>query len=119
MNTQEDIKQLYLEIQGCQDVLIAIGDEVRQHIILKMIEMNSCYGVRVNDIASKTNLSRPTVSYHLQIMKRAGIVKVRKEGTKNYYYFDADKNSFGNLIDMLNHAKKIMEYLPDRSGDSE
>lgn len=117
MNTEDEIKQLCSEIQSCQDVLIAIGDEVRQHIILKMIEMNNCSGVRVNDIASKTNLSRPTVSYHLQIMKRAGIVKMRKEGTKNYYYFDADKNSFGNLINMLSHAKKVMESLPDRSGE--
>ena len=72
-------------------------------------------GVRVGDITKKTNLSRPAVSHHLQIMKDAGIVKVRKEGTKNYYYFDADMESFNRLINMLIHARDIMLELPDRS----
>lgn len=73
--------------------------------------------MRVNDIAEKTSLSRPVVSHHLQILKDAGIVKVRREGTKNYYYFDADMEAFDHLIGMLQHAKDIMLRLPDRSGN--
>lgn len=57
-----------------------------------MLQHGDCYGMRVNDIAVATNLSRPAFSHHLQILKDAGIVKVRKEATKNYYYFDADKD---------------------------
>ena len=45
-----------------------------------------CGGSRVVDIAEKTNLSRPAVSHHMQILKDAGIVKTRKEGTYVYYY---------------------------------
>lgn len=64
-------------------------------------------GVRVGDITKKTNLSRPAVSHHLQIMKDAGIVKVRKEGTKNYYYFDPEMEAFEQLVSTLQLAMKI------------
>ena len=44
-------------------------------------------------------------------------MKVRREGTKNYYYIDANMEVFDHLIKMLLHAKKIMMMMPDRSGD--
>ncbi len=68
-------------------------------------------------ITEKTHLSRPAVSHHIQILKDAGLLKVRREGTKNYYYFDADMEAMSQLIHMLEHAKIIMEQLPDRSGE--
>ena len=52
--------------------------------------MGECNGVRVGAITEKTNLSRPAVSHHLQIRKDAGLISMRREGTKNYYYFDID-----------------------------
>lgn len=42
-------------------------------------------------------------------------MKMRREGTKNYYYFDADTEAMNSLIHMLEHAKRFMEQLPDRS----
>ena len=33
-----------------------------------------------------TSLSRPAISHHLKILKEAGIVDIRQEGTANYYY---------------------------------
>ena len=42
---------------------------------------------------------------------------MRREGTKNYYYFDADADTMRQLLRMLLHAKQIMEALPDRSGN--
>ena len=41
---------------------------------------------------------------------------MRREGTKNYYYFDSDNDSMGQLLRMLIHAKEILDHLPDRSG---
>lgn len=112
-----EITSLSDEIRISQKILIALGDEMRQHLILIMMQSGDCSGLRVGDIAEKTRLSRPAVSHHLQILKDAGIVKMRREGTKNYYYFDADMESFDQLIGMLQHAKEIMLSLPDRSGD--
>ena len=117
MDHNSEIKKLSDEIKRSQKILVALGDEMRQHLILTMMGNGDCNGMRVNDIAAYTKLSRPAVSHHLQILKDAGIVKMRREGTKNYYYFDADMEAFDRLIGMLNHAKAIMLALPDRSGD--
>lgn len=117
MNLKNEINILSDEITSSQKILIALGDEIRQHLILVMMKSGNCSGMRVNDIAAQTNLSRPAVSHHLKILKESGIVKMRREGTKNYYYFDADTEAFNSLITMLTHAKAIMNMLPDRSGD--
>lgn len=118
MNLEAELEQLSLEIKNSQKLLLALGDEIRQHIILMMMmESGDCLGMRVGDIAKKTHLSRATVSHHLQILKRAGVVKVRQEATKNYYYFDGDIDLFDQLITMLNHAKDIMQQLPKRDAE--
>lgn len=111
----KEIKQLAEEFESCQKVLLALGDENRQHMILEMMKIEDCGGVRVGTITERTNLSRPAVSHHIQILKEAGILKMRREGTKHYYYFDADTEAMNRLIHMLEHAKHFMEQLPDRS----
>lgn len=116
MYTREGIEELAAEFENCRKVLVALGDENRQHLILEMMKMGDCFGARVGDITERTHLSRPAVSHHLQILKEAGILKVRKEATKNYYYFDSDMKSFDRLIHMLQKAKELTAGLPDRSG---
>ena len=73
-----EIKKLSEEIKASQKILIALGDEMRQHLILVMMQSGDCNGMRVNDIVENTRLSRPAVSHHLQILKDAGIVKMRR-----------------------------------------
>lgn len=116
MHTKEDIEGLASDFEKCQKILTALGDENRQHLILEMMKMGECSGVRVLDITEKTHLSRPAVSHHLQILKDAGILKMRREGTKNYYYFDSEQTGFEQLISTLTKAKTITAELPDRRG---
>lgn len=97
--------------------MTALGDENRQYLILEMIKMGDCTGVRAVDVAKKTNLSRPAVSHHLQIMKDAGLLKSRKEGTMIYYYFDPDMKASKTLIDASNLGMEITGSLPDRGGE--
>lgn len=124
MIDQSEILTLLPEFKGCQKILSAIGDEARQHIIIRMLASNHsgevrCGGMRVGEIAALSSLSRPAISHHLQILKDAGLLKMRREGTRNYYYFDADMIALQNLIGMLGHIQKIMARLPDRSGENE
>ena len=112
INTNE-IKQLTKEFKECQKSLSAIGDETRQHIIISLLECD-CKGVRVGEITKKTNLSRPAVSHHLQILKDAGIIGVRREGTKNYYYLDSKKTELNKLMKILQHVQDILEKAPHR-----
>ena len=117
MHTKKDIEQLAEKFIFCQKTLTALGDPSRQHIILEMMQMNDCNGSRVIGITEKTDLSRPAVSHHLQILKDAGIVKMRKEGTMNYYYLDPDMKCFNCLIELLQNSIQICKELPDRSGE--
>lgn len=94
--------------------LVAMGDETRQHILMIMLN-GECSGSRVIDITERTNLSRPAVSHHMQILKDAGFVKVRKEGTKHYYYLDMDDNEIDNLCRLFEDIRKILKNVPDRS----
>ena len=112
----QDIGSLAQEFASCQKLLLALGDENRQHLILEMMQMGQCSGVRVGAITERTHLSRPAVSHHLGILKDAGLIKMRREGTKNYYYFDADTQALDSLLQMLTHIQEIMRQLPDRSG---
>ncbi len=114
MHTKADIEELATEFEKCKNILVALGDENRQHLILEMMKMEQCLGVRVLDITQKTHLSRPAVSHHLQILKKAGILKMRREGTKNYYFFDSEQKGFEQLIRLFTKAKKITADLPDR-----
>lgn len=118
MDIRRQVATLAGEFAACTKILTALGDETRQHLILEMMRFDRCSGVRVCEITEKTNLSRPAVSHHLQIMKDAGIVKMRKEGTKNYYYFDPEMESFERLIAALQLAMDISKALPDRRGDN-
>lgn len=104
---EESIEILSQKFKNSKDLLTAIGDENRIHLIIEMIKIGKCQGVRVGEIKERSNLSRPAVSHHLKILKDVGIVKVRKEGAKNYYYFDREMAPLKELIETLTMAISI------------
>jgi ArsR family transcriptional regulator len=60
----------------------AIGHPVRQRILEELQR----YGeLNVNDLVKKLGLAQATVSHHLAILKKAGAVKMRTEGTHSLY----------------------------------
>ncbi|MGR5928358.1 ArsR/SmtB family transcription factor [Bacillus pacificus] len=88
MNKQEQLNVIKKDFIDSQKVLLAIGDETRQAILLVLMETECQTGLRVGEITKQTHLSRPAVSHHLRILREAGIILMRKEGTKNFYYID-------------------------------
>ena len=52
------IEKLSSDFKSCQKILCAIGDENRQHLILEMMKMEKCSGVRVGEITEKTHLTK-------------------------------------------------------------
>ncbi|MGN0609578.1 MAG: ArsR/SmtB family transcription factor [Oscillospiraceae bacterium] len=115
-NTAGDIEKLKSEFKSCSTLMTALGDETRQHLLMIMLG-SECSGSRVVEIAEKTNLSRPAVSHHIQILKNAGIVKSRREGTFIYYYLDPNLGDIDNMISLFTDMKRIVNELPDRSGE--
>ncbi|MEA4987691.1 MAG: metalloregulator ArsR/SmtB family transcription factor [Anaerovorax sp.] len=63
------------------EIFKVLGEDARIDIlnILGKQELN------VSEIADKMRISRPTVSHHMQVLKRAGIVSSRREGKEIYY----------------------------------
>lgn len=105
-------KRLNQIVQGfteCKDAFTAIGDETRQLILLVLLE-SDLSGIRVGEIAGKTHLTRPSVSHHLKILKEAGIVAMRKEGTKNYYYISPDETRWKTIAGLINLIYESIEY---------
>jgi DNA-binding transcriptional ArsR family regulator len=44
----------------------------------------------VGDLARGLPVSRPAVSQHLRVLKDAGLVRERRQGTRNFYSVDGD-----------------------------
>ena len=53
----------------------------------------------------------------MQILKSAGIVKDRKEGTFIYYYLNLDISELNNLITLFCDIKELMKNVPERSNE--
>jgi DNA-binding transcriptional ArsR family regulator len=64
--------------------MAALGDATRRNII----EILSVRPSSVADIARQLPVSRPAVSQHLRVLKAAGLVTLRNEGTRNIYQLD-------------------------------
>lgn len=94
------LKKIMEGFKSCQDAFTAIGDETRQLILLVLLESDFS-GIRVGEIAKKAHLTRPSVSHHLQILKASGIVAMRREGTKNYYYLSADETQWREMAELI------------------
>jgi DNA-binding transcriptional ArsR family regulator len=62
----------------------ALGDPTRRAIFERLKD-----GARaVGDIARGLPVSRPAVSQHLRVLKDAGLVRDRREGTRRIYELD-------------------------------
>ena len=114
MHTGKEFMKLAEDFRICRPVLVALGDENRLHILYQMMISAEPRGMRVGQIVKMSSLSRPAVSHHMRILKDAGVINVRKEGTKNYYYLDPDMKSFKALISVLERSVESSSELPYR-----
>ena len=109
MDCMEQIERIRADFVKNRKVLIAIGDETRQAIIMVLLG-TSCTGLRVGDVTAKTHLSRPAVSHHLRILRDCGLVALDKQGTKNYYALNIGEE-FQNLVSLVSNIAKFKGAL--------
>jgi DNA-binding transcriptional ArsR family regulator len=64
----------------------ALGDPNRRAIVRLLGEGDRS----VEELADALPISRPAVSRHLRLLKEAGLVKDRPEGTRNLYRLNED-----------------------------
>jgi len=71
-------------VTNADRLISAIADPTRRAVFEKLRE-----GPRaVGEIARGLPVTRPAVSQHLKILKEAGLVADRSEGTRRIYYID-------------------------------
>ena len=75
------------QIEPILELLNALNDPTRQNIIM-IFQTKKEYCV--NDITKHFSLSRPTISHHLNLMRRSKILSTRKEGKEIYYSFNKE-----------------------------
>jgi ArsR family transcriptional regulator len=66
--------------------LKALGHPVRLGIALRLAKEG---GTCACDFADIFGVSQPTVSQHLKVLREAGLVRTRREGTQIYYSLDS------------------------------
>jgi DNA-binding transcriptional ArsR family regulator len=69
---------------NAERVLDALGDPTRRAVFKRLRHRTRS----VREIADGMDVSRPAVSQHLKVLKSAGLVMVRTEGTRRLYAID-------------------------------
>ena len=67
-----------------QTAFLALADPTRRQVFEQLRHGPKSVGI----IAAKMPVSRPAVSQHLGVLKKAGLVADRAEGTRRVYYID-------------------------------
>ncbi len=70
--------------RGAADPLDALGDATRRAIVEQLRGGERAVG----DLAAGLPVSRPAVSQHLAVLRAAGLVAERPQGTRRYYRLD-------------------------------
>jgi ArsR family transcriptional regulator, arsenate/arsenite/antimonite-responsive transcriptional repressor len=65
----------------------AIADETRQ----KIMKICCCEWLSVNEIVERLNVTQPTVSHHLAILRAAALVNVREQGKQTFYQLNQER----------------------------
>jgi DNA-binding transcriptional ArsR family regulator len=67
-----------------QNAFAALADPTRRQVFERLAAGPAAVG----DIASRLPVSRPAVSQHLKVLKEAGLVTDRPDGTRRVYQID-------------------------------
>jgi ArsR family transcriptional regulator len=62
-----------------------LADETRQQIM----KLTCCRWLSVNEIVECLNVTQPTVSHHLAVLRDAGLVQAKEEGKQTFYQLNS------------------------------
>jgi DNA-binding transcriptional ArsR family regulator len=81
------LEQLAQVFADCKPLFFALAETPRQQILLLLTEHHE---MNVGQLAERLPLSRPAISHHLKILRQAGLIDVRQQGTENYHRLTAE-----------------------------
>lgn len=80
------------------DMLAAMGSEPRLRIVRLLLTAHPT-GLVAGEIGSHLEIAAPTLSHHLDRLRREGVVKVRRDGT--YLWYTAHAEALEELLQFL------------------
>src|SRR4030067_2538812 len=90
-------------VQELSGIFKALSDETR----LKLLKIFEKGEICVCDLVSVLNVSQPKISFHLNVLKEAGLIKDRKQG-KWVHYSINDSDMFKRFL-MLSVLERISD----------
>src|SRR5215207_8647935 len=95
----------------------ALGDGTRRAIFERLVERPRAVG----ELAGELPVTRPAVSQHLRVLKAAGLVFDRAEGTRRVYAVNAEgvERLRGDLDRFWTQALTAFQSVAERSTKSE
>ncbi|GAB3661749.1 metalloregulator ArsR/SmtB family transcription factor [Glycomyces tarimensis] len=66
----------------------ALGDPVRRRVLELLRDGEQPAGAVAGALHARFGISQPAASQHLKVLREAGLVTVRAEGTRRYYAVD-------------------------------
>jgi ArsR family transcriptional regulator len=84
----------------CAQFAKALADETRQ----KIMQLICCQQLSVTEIVERLNVTQPTVSHHLAILREAGLVKVQEDGRQTFYSLNQEQLASCCGVLVLNFA---------------
>ena len=85
-------------------LLQAVADPVRRKI-LKLLKQKGCCsigkpsGMCACDIEARIDLSQPTISHHMSVLRKAGLVQAEKHGP--WMWYQRDEKALKELAEAL------------------
>lgn len=94
----------------------ALGDPVRRFILEAVATDEQPAGALVAAVRQHTPISQPGVSQHLKVLRDAGLVRVRAEGTRRLYALDSEgidaaRAWLAGLVDPLHQFAQPLDAL--------
>jgi ArsR family transcriptional regulator len=103
----------------------ALSDETRLRIVKLLDRGELC----VCDIFTALDMSQPKVSFHLNVLKEAGLIRDRKQGRWIHYRLD-DSDMFRRFLlfsvmeripleSVAEDRRRLEDFLRDKTGNSD
>ncbi len=83
-----------------KDLFKALNDETRRNIL----ELLKNKDMTAGEIADEFNISKPSISHHLDLLKRAGLVTSEKNG--QYIVYSFNTTILEDLLNWILNLKK-------------
>ncbi len=92
-----------------REIFYALSDEVRLKIVRLLIAHKELCVCQLQEVFG---ISQPNISFHLRILKNAGLIKSRKEGKWSYYSLNKENPILMHLIPLIEKNVNVLGVKP-------